>query len=70
MDESKLTSASRKHLNLDLSPIHQQSDLCIELRPYKLIQDFLKWFVSQQTGKIWVSINNQLIHNLFRTRFI
>lgn len=57
VDETKLTNESRKHLNLDLSPHQQQSQSLIklELREYKLIQDFLKWLVSQETGKIWIS---------------
>ncbi|XP_074604675.1 aminopeptidase P isoform X2 [Brevipalpus obovatus] len=57
VDESKLTNGSRKHLHLDLSPAHHQQSstlMKVELREYKLIQDFLKWLVSQESEKIWI----------------
>ncbi|KAI1305957.1 Xaa-Pro aminopeptidase 1 [Halotydeus destructor] len=55
VDDTKLTPLSRKHLQLDV-PVNQQSGMCIELRPYKMVKDFLKWLVSQEpTGKIWIS---------------
>ncbi|RWS28994.1 aminopeptidase-like protein, partial [Leptotrombidium deliense] len=61
VDEMKLTAESLKHLHLNNSPC-QENGLSVELRPYKIILDFLKWYVSQNTGKIWVS--NQSSHSL------
>lgn len=50
VDEAKLTSASKKHLNLDSDGLPS-----VELRPYKMIKDFFKWLLSQEPGKIWIS---------------
>ena len=55
IDENKLTPEASKHLQMDVTMNHQSSGLTIELRPYKMIKEFLKWLTSQQTGKIWVS---------------
>lgn len=51
VDETKLTPVTRKHLNLDSTMTSSDS---VELRPYKMVKDFLKWLVSQESGKIWV----------------
>lgn len=56
IDENKLTPEATKHLQINISPNHQNSGLEIELRPYKMMKEFLKWLISQQQGKIWVSI--------------
>lgn len=49
VDETKLTNATRRHLGLDTAPC------VIELRPYKMVREFVKWLVTQETGKIWIS---------------
>ena len=51
VDETKLSAQSRKHLNLDSTTTTPET---VELRPYKMIKDFMKWLVTQDNGKIWV----------------
>ncbi|CAM6031346.1 unnamed protein product, partial [Sphagnum compactum] len=55
IDESKLTPEATKHLQINILPNHKNSGLEIELRPYKMIKAFLKWLISEQPGKIWIS---------------
>lgn len=55
IDETKLTPEACKHLQIDITMNHQSAGLTIEMRPYKMIKEFLKWLISQQSGKIWVS---------------
>lgn len=53
VDENKLTPASRKHINIDSDGLPS-----VELRPYKMIKDFIKWLLTQEPGKIWISNNS------------
>ncbi|CAG2171919.1 unnamed protein product, partial [Oppiella nova] len=55
IDENKLSPEASKHLQIDVSLNHQNSGLSIELRPYRMIKEFLKWLISQLPGKIWIS---------------
>ncbi|XP_054167051.1 xaa-Pro aminopeptidase 1-like [Oppia nitens] len=56
IDENKLSPEASKHLHIDVSAInHQTHGSNIELRPYKMIKEFLKWMISQIQGKIWIS---------------
>jgi hypothetical protein len=61
IDESKLTPEATKHLQINILPNHKNSGLEIELHPYKMIKEFLKWLISEQPGKIWVSIDCSII---------
>lgn len=65
MDDTKLTGASRKHLQLDV-PVNNQEPggLFVELRPYKMVKDFLKWLVTQEPGKIWVREQSGCINHI------
>lgn len=52
VDETKLTPASRKHLNVGHdTPV-------AELRPYTMVQEFLEWLLDEDARKIWISRNS------------
>lgn len=51
IDENKLTSSVRRHLQNDESDYSVK----VEIRPYKLVKDCLGWLVNQLNGKIWIS---------------
>jgi len=55
VDETKLTAKAKEHLQIDLPMNEQLPTMNIELRPYKMMKEFVKWLVSQQTEKIWIS---------------
>lgn len=70
VDETKLTIQARKHLELDSSPSSNHSSskngshpsTSIDLRPYSLIKDFMKWLIGEDLspGKIWVGFNHRI----------
>ena len=56
VDENKLTPEAIKHLQIEVPINDQQEEMVVELRPYKMIKEFVKWLVSStQQGKIWAS---------------
>jgi len=50
-----LSSLARKSLELESSNEITNGTVSIELRPYKMVREFIKWLVTQESGKIWVS---------------
>lgn len=70
VDDTKLTPLARKQLLLDTPVNLQPPGLSIDLRPYKMVKDFLKWLVSQEPGKIWVRVEScraELVRRVSRT---
>ncbi|XP_076316903.1 xaa-Pro aminopeptidase 1-like isoform X2 [Tachypleus tridentatus] len=51
IEESKLTPSVHRHFQND----DRSDSIKVEIRPYKMIKEFLMYLVNQKPGKIWIS---------------